>query len=145
MAGAPDCLRPATVKAKMEKSVDVDSGASGNFIDRELAAEPKLPMKENGTKISMASQGLTTNIKGTVRIPISLLNREYELEFDVMDKLCFDVILGLSFLCKYSEVSFVMEGSDTPLKIHQKQVFSVAVANVDCRAGVSNPWPAERF
>ena len=70
----------------MEKSVNVliDSGASGNFIDRELAAERKLPIKGNGTKISMASQRLTTNTKGTVRIPISLLDREYELEFDVI-------------------------------------------------------------
>ena len=78
----------------------------------------------------MDSQGLTTNIKGTVRIPISLLDREYELEFDVMDRLCADVILGQSFLCKHSEVSFVMEGSDAPLKIKQEHVLSVAAANV---------------
>ena len=79
----------------------------------------------------MDSQGLTTNIKGTVRIPISLLDREYELEFDVMDRLCADVILGQSFLCKHSEVSFVMEGSDAPLKIKQEHVLSVAAANVE--------------
>ena len=133
MAGAPDCLRPATVKAKlMEKSVDVliDSGASGNFIVRELAAELKLPIKRKGTKISMASQGLTTITKGTVRISISLLDREYELEFDVMERRCADVILGQSFLSKHSEVSFVMEGSDASLKIKQEHVLSVAAANV---------------
>ena len=41
----------------MEKVVGVliDFGASGNFIDHALAAELKLPIKGNGTKISMAS------------------------------------------------------------------------------------------
>ena len=47
-----------------------------------------------------------------------------------MDRLCADVILGESFLCKHSEVSFVMEGSDAPLKTKQEHVLSVAAANV---------------
>ena len=133
LAIAPECLSHALIKAKMKgKEVDVliDSGASGNFIDSKVATELKITVHGEGSEISMASQELLTNTHGSLKTAILVLNRSYLLNFEVIDKLCTDVILGQDFLRKHSEVTFCMGGSDPPLKINDNQL-NVAVAKVE--------------
>ena len=133
LATAPECLSHALIKAKMKgKEVDVliDSGVSGNFIDSKVAAELKITMHGEGSEISMASQELLAKTHGSLKTAILVLNRSYLLNFEVIDKLCTDVILGQDFLRKHSEVTFCMGGSDPPLKINDNQL-NVAVAKVE--------------
>ena len=121
VATAPECLSHALIKAKMKgKEVDVliDSRASGNFINSKVAAELKITVHGRGSEISMASQELVANTHGSLKTSKQELNRGYLLDFEVIDKLCTDVILGEDFLHKYSEVIFCMGGSDPPLKIN---------------------------
>ena len=133
IAGAPACLSPAIVTATLkEKHVDVqvDSGASSNFVDYNLVSQLKLPLKGDKSTITMASQGLKATTLGTFEATTCLLDRQYDLKFDVMDKLCADVILGQAFLGRHSEASFLMGGADPPLKINEKFA-NAAVANVE--------------
>ena len=78
----------------------------------------------------MASQGLNATTLSTVPATICLLDRQYDLKFDVMDKLSADVVLGQAFLGRHSEISFSIGGADPPLKINEKFV-NVAMANVE--------------
>ena len=133
IAGAPACLSPAIVTATLkEKHVDVlvDSGAFSNFVDYNLVSQLKLPLKGDKSTITMASQGLKATTLGTFQATICLLDRQYDLKFDVMDKLCADVVLGQAFLGRHSEASFLMGGADPPLKINEKFA-NVAMANVE--------------
>ena len=113
------------------KEVDVliDSGAPGNVIDSKVVAELKITVHGGGSEIAMTSQELVANTHKSLKTSILVLNRSYLLDFEVIDKLCMDVILGQDFLCKHSEVTFCMGGSDPPLKINDNQV-NVAVAKV---------------
>ena len=52
------------------------------------------------------------------------------MDFEVIDKLCTDVILDQDFIRKHSEVTFYMGGSDPPLKIDNNQL-NIAVAKVE--------------
>ena len=133
VATAPKCLSHALIKMKMKgKEVDVliDSGASGNFIDSKLAAELKITVHGGGSEISMASQELVANTHESLKTSILVLNHSYLLDFEVIDKLCTDVILGQDFLRKHSEVTFCMGGSDPPLKRNDNQL-NDAVAKVE--------------
>ena len=108
VATAPECLSHTLIKGKMkgkEVNVLIDSGASGNFIDSKVAAELKITVHGEGSEISMASQELVANTHGSLKAFILVLNRRYLLNFEVIDKLCTDVILGQDFLRKHSETS----------------------------------------
>ena len=63
----------------------------------------------------MAFQELEINTHGERRTSMLLLNHNYLQNFDVMDKLCTDVIIGQYFMRKHSELTFFMSGNDPPL------------------------------
>ena len=83
----------------------------------------------------MASEDFAAKTLGKVNATVILLGRDYDLQFGTMKNLCSDVILGLPFLQRHSEVSFLLGGSEAPLQITSKRVkaqncLNVAAANI---------------
>ena len=69
-----------------------------NFINNKVAAELKITVHGEGSKISMASQELVASTHESLKTAILVLNRSYLQNFEVKDKLCTDVILGQDYL-----------------------------------------------
>ena len=65
----------------------------------------------------MALEKLAATTQEKVTATLSMFGRDYNLQFGTVDRLCTDVILGLLFLQRHSEVSVVMGGTEAPLQI----------------------------
>jgi len=115
----------------------VDSGASENFVDREIANCLGRPVKGNATSISMASSEVSVQTCGKVSGELNLLGRKYrDASFNIMQNLCADVIVGQEFLKRHASVTFVMYGTEETLLIATPMCsdaahLSVAVAKRD--------------
>ena len=135
LASASSCLSPSIVKATLlgkEIEALVDSGASENFVDRKIVSQLNLRVEDPSSQIAMSSEGFAAKTLGKVNAALTTFGRDYQLQFG-MDKLCSDVILGLSFLQRHREVSFLLGGKEAPIKISQQTLidhFNVAAANI---------------
>jgi len=140
----PQSLGPAVLTAKLNnQTVDVliDTGASENFIDKELADRLYLKDKGQRTKeVLLATRQKEINIESRARADIEICGGKYRLQFGLMPELCADVILGRQVLSPYSEVTLCYGGSDPPLRIRRaaQLVLGVAAAKLKPREFLSS-------
>ena len=81
----------------------------------------------------MASEGFAAKTLGKVNATLTTFGRDYQLQFGTMDKLYFDVILGIPFLQRHRGVSFLLGGKEAPINIYQQMPIdhiNVAAANI---------------
>ena len=120
LASAPASLANALVPATLESlpvTVLIDSGASENFVAKRLASSLNLKGIGLSSSVSMASPRFAVKTKGKTSGTMAILGRQYNLEFNILDNLCADVIVGQEFLKRHSRVVFKMGGSEPELII----------------------------
>ena len=121
LASAPSTLMSAVIRGTVAGKpvhVLVDSGASENFIDKQIAKKSGLVVFGKSSAIGMASSQLCLDTLGKVSAELNLSGTLYpNVFFNVLPKLCADVIVGQEFLKLHNSVTFVMNGPRKPLTV----------------------------
>ena len=110
----------------------LDSGASENFINANVALSNGLKPNEILSKVSMASTHITASVRGNVIANLKIEGRTYPgLSFGVVDSLCTDVILGQAFLKKHNEVIFRLDGPEKRQMVDSPAQCAVTVSKLE--------------
>ena len=135
LATAPSSLNSTTLVSKINGlKVDclLDTGASNNFMSTTIAKAAKLQPSGKPAEVSMASNGLTAKVLGTVHSDMKVQGRDYKnIKFGVVPQLCADIILGQDFLCKHEEVVLKLGGPQESLVIGVDSCCNVSATTME--------------
>ena len=96
----------------------LDTGASGNFIDKKVAESLGLKPQGGTLVVSMASVELNATILGQISGNLEIQGRNYfDVTLGVVPDLCSDIVLGQSFMNNHKEISFKLNGTQEGLVI----------------------------
>ena len=119
LASAVCCLKPIIVTGFLKDgklNCLLDSGASENFINKNVVDELRLKIFGAKTNVTMASQAFSVKVLGKVKETLKLKGQTYDnLTLHIVPKLCADIVLGQAFMKQHKEVVFKLGGSKTGL------------------------------
>ena len=109
----------------------LDTGASGNFVDKKVAESLGLKPQGGTSVVSMASGKLNAPILGQISGNLEIQGRNYfDVTLGVVPDLCSDIVLGQSFMNKHKEITFKLNGTQEGLVIQNPVRCGVATSNV---------------
>ena len=97
----------------------IDSGSQKSFISGIVARSlGKKIDSSNIIPVTMASSDLETKTVGAIQTDVKLQNRTYkEINFSVLNSLCYNVILGEDFMKRHSSIIINYGGWEEKLSI----------------------------
>lgn len=96
----------------------IDSGSSDNFVHPSVVNKLRLGKQPADTVVSMASSSFTNSIAHSTMADIKICGKFYSnVKMNVLENLCTDVILGLSFQKLHKSVTFNFDGPEPPFEV----------------------------
>ena len=109
----------------------LDTGATGCFIDKDLAGSLKLSLTPNSSTINLASRETSTTTAGCATIHLELKDLSYQVSVEAVNGLCAPLILGQTFFNNHESCTFNQGGPRPPLLIDFEDTCAVTVSKVD--------------
>lgn len=115
----------------------IDTGSCENYLSTAIARKHDWPVEPSTSAISMASTHLSCITRGHVYACIQYKNTTYDrVKLSLLNNLCADVILGISFLSQHKHVVIPFNGH-----LPSFSVCSLTAAKVDAPSLFSNLTP----
>ena len=95
----------------------IDTGASSNYIASHLLNEPgwdQFHVKPSSATVTIANQE-TIAVLGSVVLPIRIHSKELKINFQIVDSLLYDLILGIEF-CNEAKVIIDCEKNELTIQ-----------------------------
>jgi len=99
----------AIINNAFTKQCVIDNGAYLSFLDNEfvnLHASPVTPMRPGAARIFIAAEETKLRAIGTTPITLNFAGKDFPFEFQVVDRLSTNILLGMNFILKYHCVPY---------------------------------------
>ena len=111
----------------------IDSGSTDNFIHPRVVKQLSLTVIPFHSKVAMASSSNVKNVTGYVNTDIAFHGKVYNnLRLSILDNLCVDIILGLTFQTQHESVNFKFGGDKPPINVCGLSVLTVEPPDLFC-------------